>query len=532
VENLFRTIYKSYDYIVNRAEEEPPLIPFLNLEKALELLQKHLNRTNKILVHCDVDMDGIGSGYIVNRVLNYSGSGRNTLVTINKDKKHGINEKHVKFCSLKNIDLFIIVDSSSNDINLIKQFPCDVIVVDHHELEHSEYFGDTEKGTFVIISNMIENKNGMSIKELGLKKDLNTVRILENYHVDVNMSCGRVVYELFRWFALQRGFYSRFREIGLDMWVGITLFSDSISLDTPDNQYYIGRTVENTCVESTVKSIIKAINSYKSWLDKSFINYGLVPLINKPIRAGKSSEVIDVVLNRPEDIKELEKYTQEQDEIVTRIHEGLIHRQEYVMKDITKTDIPDSYKGIIATRMVSEYGKNAFVFRTEEGITKGSFRGALKGIDYRLKFRESNIKALGHKAAFGVEGNLDDIINVLKNLEILDKKLYFKNYISLGGIGDVGGLAHVDDIKQFKRGGNIYRLATINACVSTEEETKLVVGLDDVEFRETKGKVFLYDCMGLPCIAFEPINTGIVEMYPELIGGEVKTYLRNWRVKN
>ena len=54
--------------------------------------------------------------------------------------------------------------------------------------------------------------------------------------------------------------------------------------------------------------MMRVINNFKATLDKSYIQYSFAPIINKAIRAGKSGEVIDKVVNNPSSICDLNIY--------------------------------------------------------------------------------------------------------------------------------------------------------------------------------------------------------------------------------
>ena len=47
---------------------KPDMIAFNNTVAALDLIHNHLSKHSKIAVHCDVDMDGIGCGYIIKKL--------------------------------------------------------------------------------------------------------------------------------------------------------------------------------------------------------------------------------------------------------------------------------------------------------------------------------------------------------------------------------------------------------------------------------------------------------------------------------
>ena len=151
-----------YSFVTGDTEcEKPEMCIFKNTSLALYMLNKHIRNNSTIMLHTDVDVDGIGSTYILNKVIKNQ---CNSIIysIINKDKVHGIQQKHVDFIKSRpdlGIGLIIISDSSSNEIDIIKQFNCDVLVIDHHEILHNDTYGKCTDGIhdYVIVNNTIDD---------------------------------------------------------------------------------------------------------------------------------------------------------------------------------------------------------------------------------------------------------------------------------------------------------------------------------------------------------------------------------------
>ena len=125
--------------------EKPGFANFINSHKFVTMLNKHIALKSMIAIHCDVDVDGIGTGYILGRFIQQLTNQR-PIYIINRDKEHGISQRHVDYFKGRGLGLMIIVDSSSNELDVIKGFDCDVLVIDHHEISHTELCGKTNDG--------------------------------------------------------------------------------------------------------------------------------------------------------------------------------------------------------------------------------------------------------------------------------------------------------------------------------------------------------------------------------------------------
>ena len=200
VQSIFSEKYSDSAIYGDSSVSKPNMIPFRNVIEAIELLHYHIVKRSDVIVHCDVDMDGIGCGYIIKRFVQYI-SDKEYDYVINIEKEHGISDKHVPYFNSKSIGLLIVVDSSSNELEAIKGLNCDVLVIDHHEVGHNELIGRTNDGhKYVIVNNLISNLNVININNWLSSNNVN-IR-LDAYEADSRMSCGLVVYEILRILSL------------------------------------------------------------------------------------------------------------------------------------------------------------------------------------------------------------------------------------------------------------------------------------------------------------------------------------------
>lgn len=525
--------------------DKPSFCVFNNTRLALDMLRKHIDNNSKIVFHTDIDVDGIGTTYIFKKTLENLGS-NNHILLINKDKVHGIMRKHVEYFKKRPVDLVIITDSSSNEIEIIKQFESDVLVIDHHELLNNNLSGKCNDGIhdYIILNNTIDNKN-QELDNLWLRsKNISAFKNLVDYKGTPDMSCGLVVYELLRLYCECFANPNLLENLMLYQWVGITLLTDVIDNLNDRNQWYMNKTVFNKDVESTLRVILTNINKFKATIDKSYITYSFAPIINKTIRAGESAIALHTVINNPNNITELNKYAEMQKEAVDKatiikIQDPLtgaitacnrVFNQENIIMDISKLNISPNYCGVIASRLSGDNNKNAavFVLDTSDGLYKGSFRGKYKDVDYRKYFDAfaDDIYAQGHKGAFGfkvTKEQLDSLIGNIKSIEPLEDT---KPWLTLGNMKpDEYGKYHISSLDDFKRLGYIWRIATGNSKVTSKDEIVIRVKSNDVVLKDTKGKLFIYDVLGLECKAFKPLSGEYFDVYIEYTN-EINMYIR------
>lgn len=514
----------------NSEIEKPSLCIFNNTAYALDLLHKHIDENSTMVLHTDVDMDGIGTTYILKKTLENLGSNKHLLL-INKEKEHGIMQKHVEFFKTRPIDLLIVTDSSSNEIETIKQFSCDVLVIDHHDLIHNDLLGYCNDGVhrYVIVNNTIDNNSQEQDEKWLRSKNTSAFNNLEKYQGTKDMSCGLVMYELLRIYCECFSNPKLIENLMLYQWVGVTLFTDVINTLNKRNQWYLNKTIFSMDTEKTLKVLMNYINKFKASLDKSYIEYSFAPLINKAIRADAGSEALNYIINNPHDILKLKPYEEMQKQVLEKITvvkdkttgeaHPRIFKESNIMLNISKEDIKPSYSGVIASRFVGDNNKNAAVYRVlDDGKCKGSFRGKYKEVDYRKYFANysDDIYAQGHPGAFGFKTTQEQLNYLMNNIESIEPKGKQKPWLTLGHMReDEYGEYHIDSLEDFKKQGYLWRIAIGNSKVTSRDEITIRVKASDVVLKETKGKIYIYNVLGMDCKAFKPLSGEYFDIYME-----------------
>lgn len=524
--------------------DKPKLCIFNNIVKAMELLRKHINTSSKIALHTDVDVDGVSTTYIAKETLNNLGV-LNTPIVINKEKVHGIQQKHAEFFKNYKIDLMIITDSSCNDIDIIKQFECDVLVVDHHDLEHNELMGKCNDGIhdFIIVNSTIDNMNYEEDVKSIEKYMGRTLDNVEVYKGTQAMSCALAYYEFMRVYYTCFSNVQIIENLKLYQWAAMTLFTDVIDTINTRNQWYLDNTIFNTEIENTLRIILRQLNSYKLRLDKSYIEYTFAPLVNKAIRANKGSDVIKNIINNPSDICELRGYAELQEDMVNRVlnvsitdpNTGLVSTSkrafntDYILFDTSSFGVHPNYNGVIASRLQGDLCKNAAIYSvTSDGICQGSFRGKYKEVGYRQFFIDMvpGIYAKGHPGAFGFKATRAQLETIMQNISSIEPVKNPRPLFSVGDIPDEDrGQYHITDMNSFKREGYLLKIAIGNAKVISKDEIFIRVRAEDVKLKETKGKVFIYETYGIECKAFSAMRGKYFDIYLEY-SNEICAFLR------
>lgn len=521
IKELLKSKWKDQAVYNGSELKEPSLCVFKNIIYAMHMLNKHIRSNGKICFHTDVDVDGICTTYIFKKAISSLGSNRHLLM-INKDKVHGIQQKHVDYFAVKPVDLLIVTDSSSNEIELIKSMNCDVLCIDHHELLHRDTLGICKDGLhrYCIINSTIDNDN--SDADIEQLRHMGITSELSRYTGTPDMSCGLVVYEFLRVYCEVIRRNNLLKNLALYQYAGITLFSDAINLLNARNQWYIENTVYNDSLEPTLKVVMQQLNKYNTRLTKSYIEYTFAPLLNKAIRSGNGSEALDKLVNHPELVYGLKEYDKEQQEALEKAltvttADGLKGKrtftEEYICFDITGLGVRETYTGVIASRLGSENNKSVACYVVlEDGTCKGSFRGTDQNFDYRTYFDDfsDDIYAQGHPLAFGFKLRKEQLYTIMQNISTLENRGSSIPDVTIGKL--CGGLVHIDDLLEFKRSGDLMLIGFGNSKVQTKDEILLRVSASDVSLKSQRGKLYMYNVLGgyenggFECKAFKPLE--------------------------
>lgn len=526
--------WKMDEIIGIKSTEKPELILFNNEIPALQLIEKHINKNSNIAIHFDVDFDGIASGYIIYNELKRRGV-QHELMIINKDKEHGVQKKHVEYINEhKSCELLIIVDSSTDDIDIIKQFKCDVIVIDHHDVKAQQNKGYCNDGEhmFIVVNSTINADDFESNKDELIRLNRETFKNVEKCKGTQKMSCGLVVYEIMRvWYAI-RGEQNILEKSRKYQWAAASLYTDQIDLINSRNQWYVQNMNKDRTIDEVLLKIAESIGKYNITLGKSFIQFKLAPLINKAIRANAGSEVLMIITHKPNTACELVKYNSMQENAIEKAVSYISEIDgKFIMLNTENIGVNRTYNGVIASKLCNDNKKSAVVYKMVNGIYKGSFRGAINGFNYKdICFNSSGVKASGHPSAFGFEANSEDEIRIVmeKCINSEPKDEHVNHLISLGNVADdMKGDYHIETLDELRQSKLLVMLAYGNSNVNSSNEINIIASTYDIRLLESNGKYYKYCLLDdMEIISFEALHGKYFSIYAEY-SNEIKLYARN-----
>ncbi|MBI4245412.1 MAG: single-stranded-DNA-specific exonuclease RecJ, partial [Planctomycetes bacterium] len=392
-------------YINPKLEDlhDSELLP--DISEACDRIMFSIKNNEKIGIYGDYDVDGVISSVILKKYLDCIGA--NSFLSIpNRFKDgYGLTDNAVKDFISKEVKLIVCLDNGTNALDQIKlanQKRIDVIVIDHHEVM-------SKLPKAFVINPKREDSNypfrelcstGISFKfvELLSRRNNTTDQMTKYLH-----DC-----------------------LGL---VAISTIADAVPL-LGENRVLVGwgmKALPNTDLKGLKKAIdflnIKEITTYD-------LSFKLIPFFNSFGRMQDALSMAMLLLsNDDNEINNLiqlgfrlNKQRKDED---SRVLAASIDKVDQNMPIIVVWDDNwhEGVLGIVAARLVEQYGKASIVLTKKGDIYKGSAR-SIKDVDITNVFKICGsflTKYGGHKMAAGLElptKNLDGFINKIKKLSI------------------------------------------------------------------------------------------------------------------
>ena len=396
-----------------------------DIDKAVDILHKHITNNNLIYQVIDYDVDGIASGavsfLIFKHILKYK---RYKVIINNRSWRNGINDTIVSqildINKNRKIGLMITSDHGSSDGNrlkTIKDNDIDVIVTDHHVPSES----NSPEG---IVDAFVNHKRSDSL----FTNDITGTAVV--YFT--------LFYYALKYMKVNKDLIDEFYK--LMPYVGLTTISDSVDMGDWVNRKLVKYTLN--VLNSNKKldyfwEVVKDKITNSWFIDQEFISFNLIARLNSPGRISDPSISFKLMIadsySKAEEL--LEKVTNINEERKNIQNEAMKNLdKEYISKDLTvayKKNI-SGIQGIIASKLLYKNKSSiSFCFTEEHSETlSGSARSINKSISLidilnQLKHKNYIKRFGGHAAACGVEIDKDsleqffnDINEILKNKKL------------------------------------------------------------------------------------------------------------------
>ncbi len=396
--------------------------PYLlkNIDKLVERIVRAIKNDEKIVIYADVDFDGISSTVILYKLLLKFTSNVH-IKYVERSAGHG--SKFIVDQIEDDTDLYIAVDSSSNDIEPLKVLTekgIDCLVIDHHSV-------DVDNPYCTLVNPQQSDCE----------------------YPNKNASGGLLVYKVCQ--VIDDYMDTRY-SLELSDLPGFALMADVMCMKEMENRYFAKVSLKGLRHEG-MKLLFEAMNSDLKNLTSTDFLYGASPAVTAATRADNIRLAIDFLMcdkATPETkgyVKELIKLNENrkvvQAEALER-HKNSIRDEDKVVI-VYDPSIGKGLNGLVAQELSKKFNRPAIVLGDgdDESIYTGSFRGLEEFSMLDLLGKCENVNHTGgHDGAGGLSLNKknlqelkDELNSHLKDF-VPDDTLYYDLEFSANNINE------------------------------------------------------------------------------------------------
>lgn len=396
-----------------------------NMERAVELFDKHQDNGSTVDVLVDSDADGYTSSSIIIKYIRKNFPNMAITYHIHKERQNGLTPDMMKAAKKNMPDLLIIPDASSNDHEQHKELSdlgIDILVLDHHLIENGK-----ESEHAVIINPQL---------------------CLDSYPND-EIAAGGIVYKFCQ--ALDDRYGTKDADNYLDL-VAVSSVADIMDLTTPETRYYVYKGLKNI-TNPFLKELVKKNAEWAEEIYPRVVSFSMANFMNAVIRVGTMEDketMLRALLGEEETTTRISKYRGKEREVTETLPEkayrlctnarGRQNRRKNKLIEealeaiesqnldrlpviiVELTDIPSGFSGLIASSIAEVYRRPAVVIEGDGEIYMGSLRGyengAIKNMKEFLEGFELFDMIAGHENAAGVRisyDNMSRLIDILSS---------------------------------------------------------------------------------------------------------------------
>lgn len=460
LENRGFTTEDDLEKILNPDTHDFSLI--YNIDIATHLILKHLENNSRILIYGDYDADGITSTTILYKALKKKSESIQFFIPNRIEQGYGLDYNFLENEVVGNFDLVITVDngvSAIKEVELLKKNDIDVIIVDHHE------FTEELPDAVIIHPNHPEG----------------------DYPCKYLAGVG-ITYKLIEALELDEEEYMQLVMIGTvaDM---VPMFDE--------NKYFTinGLKSMNNNMNTGIKALLKEAGRLQE-VDEETVGFTIAPRLNATGRIDEASLAVYLLLNEiSEEASELaadiEMLNDARKDMVDETYieaEQLVNSDDKIQVLYSENWHP-GILGIVASRIVENYGVPAILLTKDQDVYTGSAR-SINTIELLKILRELNTEhnANGHNQAFGIK--VDE--SLVEDFKVELTTLMNQSYSKLKPTKDIDfkitnpniTIKDLEELNELRPFGHGFLVPTVMVSNSTIETIRQI-GVDSKHLKMT-----------------------------------------------
>lgn len=381
-----------------------------NMDKAVELVKRHIDNQSLIYIQQDPDADGVTSTALLALYLKkaHPEVSDRLYIGVQEGKQHGFDRNNILTLEEQigaTFDLVIAPDASSNEHELHKELSeggRDVLVLDHHD-------ADSYSPYATMVNPQLDDYPNKNISGVGV-----VMKFAQLYDIKFGFDHSSDYYDL----------------------VAVGIIGDMIEITTPETVYMIQRGMSQVKTPFLKALYAKQAYSMKNSITPIGISFYVVPLINGMVRAGTQDEKLLMLQasiadedfdvpstkrgNKPGDTETIcdqavrimtnvkSRQGREVDKAIAVIEDTIetnkLNENQLIVVNAEHA-FDKGYTGLIANKIMAKYQKPTLIGSVSRGALAGSGRSYDKSSlpDLKSFLQDSGIVnyAEGHGAAHG-----------------------------------------------------------------------------------------------------------------------------------
>lgn len=412
---------------------------FNNIEKARDVLIKHIEKNSKIDLVVDCDVDGNTSGAVIYQYIKKIKSSIDIDYFIHTGKLHGLKEFVDRICQ-DDSSLVIVPDAGTGDVEECKRIiesGKDIIILDHHSIS-------SEGNPAIVVNNQLSDK--VTDKAMtGVGVTYKFAKLLDKYYgVD-------------------------YSDDYLDL-VALGMIGDRADTMDLETRFLIleglnqirNKSGKNKLIETLVNAQMYSMDNK---ITMNGIGFYVCPLINSLIRLGEYEDkryMFEAFVNSDKVIERkvrgkgivemtIQEYTLKACESSNRKQKKMTEDSAAVLSEEIKEfgldkfpilicnardNVDGNSTGLIANRLADQYQRPCLLMRRKGDICKGSGRGyekcEIRDFNQWCKDTGLFMKVDGHPGAFGCEitfENTNKLFQILSTMKKIDEPTYYVYHV-------------------------------------------------------------------------------------------------------
>lgn len=412
---------------------------FNNIEKARDVLIKHIENNNKIDLVVDCDVDGNTSGAVIYQYIKKIKSSIDIDYFIHTGKLHGLKEFVDRICQ-DGSSLVIVPDAGTGDVEECKRIiesGKDIIILDHHSIS-------SEGNPAIVVNNQLSDK--VTDKAMtGVGVTYKFAKLLDKYYgVDYSndyldlVALGMIgdradTMDLETRFLILEGLNQIRNKSGKNKLIETLVNAQMYSMDNKITMNGIGFYV---C--PLINSLIR-LGEYedKRYMFEAFVNSDKV--LERKVRGKGIVEMTiqEYTLKACESSnRKQKKMTEDSAAVLSEEIKGFGLDKFPILICNARDNVDGNSTGLIANRLADQYQRPCLLMRRKGDICKGSGRGyekcEIRDFNQWCKDTGLFMKVDGHPGAFGCEisfENTNKLFQILSTMKKIDEPTYYVYHV-------------------------------------------------------------------------------------------------------